>query len=166
MSCTWNALARRWKASESCVPPGTFRFPFLLFSVVGVLRIVHGIVQSAAFLPLYGLPGYQVADVDHVAQFADVLRRLHPFEEVFRLLIQQVQPVPRTLQAQIAAHDADVVAHDFADFLDALRDQDVLFIGHRSLVVPFGNVRVVVVAVYHPEGMFGCRLGVDDGFYQ
>ena len=43
--------------------------------------IVDGEVESAALLALEGPAGDEVAHVDHVTQFADILRRLDTLEE-------------------------------------------------------------------------------------
>ena len=49
----------------------------VLFLVVGVDGVVGGEVETAALLALEGEAGDEIAHVDHVAEFADVLRRLH-----------------------------------------------------------------------------------------
>ena len=77
----------------------SFLFPV---GLVGVVRIVDGVVQAAAFLALHGLAGDEVAHVDHVAQLADVLGGLHTFEELFRLFVKQIQTGSDAFQAQVA----------------------------------------------------------------
>ena len=62
-------------------------------------RIVGSIVESAALFALNSLTSDEIANVDHVAQFADVAACLHALEESFVLLIKQVETVPRTLQS-------------------------------------------------------------------
>lgn len=74
---------------------------FELLLVVRMQRIVGGVVQSAALLALDSLTCDEVAHVNHVAQLADVAARLYALEEFLGLLVEQVEAVPRTLQAQV-----------------------------------------------------------------
>ena len=60
---------------------------FLLFLVVGMLWIIHRVMQSSTFFPLNGLPCYQIAHVYHVTQLADILRRRNSLKEPFRLFV-------------------------------------------------------------------------------
>ena len=60
---------------------------FLLFLVVGMLGIIHRVMQSSTFLPLNGLPCYQIAHVYHVTQLADILRCRNSFKEPFGLFV-------------------------------------------------------------------------------
>ena len=66
--------------------------------VVSVLRIIHGVVQATALLALYGHAGDEVSSIDHVAELAEVTRDLHTFEQALRLLIEQVEAIPCTLE--------------------------------------------------------------------
>ena len=68
-----------------------------LLMVVGVFGIVYRIVQSAALFPLDGLPCDEVSHVDDVAQFADVSGGLDAFEQLFGLLIEQVEAFPSAM---------------------------------------------------------------------
>ena len=70
------------------------------------MRIVYRIVQSATFLALHGLAGNQVSYVNHVAQFAKLAGGLAALEQFFRLLVKNIQAVPCTGQAGVAADDA------------------------------------------------------------
>lgn len=67
------------------------------------VRIVYRVVQSAAFLALHGLLGYQIPYVYHVAQFAQFAGGFAPLEKGFRLLIEDVQTVPGACQPGIAS---------------------------------------------------------------
>ena len=62
-----------------------------LLLVKGMFGVVDGVVQSAALLAFEGLAGDEVTDVDHVAEFADVLCRLDALEQVFGLFVEQVE---------------------------------------------------------------------------
>ncbi len=62
----------------------------VLFLVVGVDGVVGGEVEATALLALEGEAGDEIAHVDHVAEFADVLRRLHALEEVLRFLVEHM----------------------------------------------------------------------------
>ena len=70
-----------------------------LFLVVGVDRIVDGVVESAALLTFEGPAGDEVAHIDHIAQLADILRGLDTLEKAFGLFIQHVETIPRTVQS-------------------------------------------------------------------
>ena len=127
------------------------------------MRIVDGVVQAAALLALHGLACDEVAHVDHVAQLAQFARGLAAFEQAFGLLVEDVQAVPGTGEAHVAAHDAHVGLHDLVHLLDALGDEYALLGRDGALVVPFGDVLVEVVAVDHAERVACCRVGVDHG---
>ena len=88
--------------------------------VVGVLRIVRGVVQAAAFLALKGLARDEIAYVNHIAKLADFGRGLDALEELFGFFVEQVEACPGPLEAQVAAHDADIVGHDLSHLLDIL----------------------------------------------
>jgi hypothetical protein len=48
--------------------------------------VVDGVVKAATLLALEGPTGNEVAHVDHVSQFTDILRSLDTLEESFGLL--------------------------------------------------------------------------------
>ena len=73
----------------------------VLFLVVGVDGVVGGEVEATALLAFKGEAGEEIAHVDHVAEFADVLRSLHALEEVLRFLVEHVETVPGTVQTVI-----------------------------------------------------------------
>ena len=129
-----------------------------------MLGIVNGVVQSAAFLALQRLPRDEVTNVNHVPQFADVLRGLHTLEEVFRLFVEQVEAFPGTMKPKVAADDSHVGGHDLVHFLHVLRDEHLLFIRHRSLVVPFRDTFVEVVRIDDFQRVTGSGVGIDHGF--
>ena len=126
--------------------------------------VVDGVVQAATLLAFEGLAGDEVADVDHVAEFADVLCRLDALEQVFGLFVEQVQTFPGSVQAQVAAHNADVGGHDLSDFFHVLCDEHLLFVRHCSFVVPFGHCVVELVLVDDAERVTGGCVGIDNGF--
>ena len=72
----------------------------VLFLVVGVDGVVGGEVEATALLAFKGEAGDEIAHVDHVAEFADVLRRLHALEEVLRFLVEHVKTIPGTMQTE------------------------------------------------------------------
>ena len=123
--------------------------------------IVDGVMQSPALFPFYRPSGDQIGGVDHVTQFADVLACLHSFEEVFRLLIEHVESVPGAFQSQVGAYDADIVRHDFAHLLHGLRDEHLLLVGHRALIVPFRHLFVELVLVDMLQTVLGGSVGID-----
>jgi len=118
-------------------------------------------VQAATLLALQCLARDQVADVDHVAQLADVSRRLHALEQVLRLFVEQVETLPGAAQTQVAADDADVGRHDLAHLPRVLRDEHFLLVRHRSLVVPLRHALVEVVLVDDGQRVFGSRIRID-----
>lgn len=76
-------------------------------------------METAGLFALLGLAHDEIADVDDVAQLADLARSLRAFEQALGLLVEDIETVPCTVEAQIAADDADVCSHDLVDFLDA-----------------------------------------------
>ena len=72
----------------------------VLFFVVGVDGVVGGEVEATALLAFKGEAGDEIAHVDHIAEFADVLRSLHALEEVLRFLVEHVETVPGTVQTE------------------------------------------------------------------
>ena len=72
----------------------------VLFLVVGVDGVVGGEVEATALLAFKGEAGDEIAHVDHVAEFADVLRSLHALEEVLRFLVEHVKTIPGTMQTE------------------------------------------------------------------
>ena len=79
------------------------------FLVVSVLGIIHRVVQASALFALDGLSCDEIAHIDHIAQFADILGGLDALEEFLCLLIDDVQTCPGAMQAQVGAHDAYIV---------------------------------------------------------
>ena len=118
-------------------------------------------MEATALLTFYRPAGDEVADVDDVTQLADVLACLDTLEEGFRLLIDEVETVPGTLQAKVGTDDAHVVCHDLVDFLDALCDEHTLLVGHRPLVIPLRNVGVKGIFIDMFERMACRRLRID-----
>ena len=74
-------------------------------------RVVDGIVKTTALLALDSHTGDEIAHVDHVAELAELLAYLYTLEEILGLFVEKVETVPGTLQTEIAAHDAYIVAH-------------------------------------------------------
>ena len=81
---------------------------FLLFLVVSVDRVVGGEVEAATLLTLQGPAGDEITHIDHVAQFADVLRRLDALEEALGLFVEHIETVPGTVEAQVEIGRAHV----------------------------------------------------------
>ena len=59
-------------------------------------------MEAAGFLAFLGLAHDQIADVDDIAQLADLARRLGALEELLRFLIEDVEAVPGAVEAQVA----------------------------------------------------------------
>ena len=131
--------------------------------VVGMHRIVNRVVQASALLALQGEARDEIAHVDHIAQLADVLRCLHALKQSFRLFIEHVQSVPGAVQSQVRAHDAHIVRHNLVHLLHALRNQHLLLVGHRALVVPFGHAFVKVIQVDVLQRVASGSIGIDHG---
>ena len=126
--------------------------------------VIDGVVQSAGLLALERLTGDEVADVDHIAQLANLLVRLDAFEEVFGLFVEQVESFPRAAQTQIGADDTDIRGHDLADLFDILRDEHALFVGQRAFVIPCRHLFVEIIAVNDTQTVLRRRVGIDHGF--
>ena len=135
-----------------------------LFLVVSVNRVVDGIVKTTALLALYCHAGDEITYIDHIAELAELLAYLHTLEEILGLFVKKVEAVPGTLQAKVAAHDAHVVAHAFANFLDALGNQYLLLVGQGTLVVPCRNLLIEVVFIHMLQTVLGSSLGIYHSF--
>ena len=106
------------------------------------------------------MTGDEVAHIDHVAQFANVLRSLNTLEQVFSLLKQKVEAFPGTAQTQVAPDDSHVGAHNLAHLLHVLVDKDLFLVRHRSLVVPCRHTLVEVIFVYSLQTVLGSSVGI------
>ena len=124
-------------------------------------RVVDGIVKTTALLALYCHAGDKIAHVDHIAELAEILAYLDTLEEILGLFVEKVETVPGTLQTEVAANDAYIVAHAFAYFLDALGNQNLLFVGHGTLVVPCRNLLVEIIFIYMLQTVLGSCLGIN-----
>ena len=51
------------------------------------MRIVDGEMQASAFFPFHGLAGYQIAYINHVAQFAYLTGSFHALKQAFGLFV-------------------------------------------------------------------------------
>ena len=67
------------------------------------MRIIYRVMQSAAFLAFHCLAHNQIADIHHIAQFTDFSGSDTTFEQAFSLFVDNVQSVPGTFQAKVAA---------------------------------------------------------------
>jgi hypothetical protein len=134
-----------------------------LLLIVCVFGIIDGVVQPAALFALDGLAGDEIADVDHVAEFADVLGGFDPLEEFFGLFVEQVETCPGTFEAEVAAYNAYVVRHDLTYFFLVLRNEHFFFVGHGAVVVPFRDGVVESVGVDMADGVGCCFVGIDYG---
>ena len=132
-----------------------------LFLVVSVNRVVDGIVKTTALLALYCHAGDEVTYIDHVAELAELLAHLDTLEEILGLFVKKVEAVPGTLQAEVAAHDAHIVAHTFAHLLDALGNQYLLLVGQGTLVVPGRNLLVEIVFIHMLQTVLGSCLCIN-----
>ena len=65
-------------------------------------------MESTALFALERMTGDEIADVDHITEFANVACSLNPLEEIFRLLEEQVQAFLCTTETEVTANDADV----------------------------------------------------------
>ena len=132
-----------------------------LFLIVSVDRVVDGIVKTTALLALDSHTGDEVTYIDHVAELAEILANLYTLEEILGLFVKKVEAVPGTLQTEVATNDTYVVAHTFANFLDALGNQYLLFVGQGTLVVPGRNLLIEVVFIYMLQTVLGSSLGIN-----
>ena len=123
-------------------------------------------MQAARFFALDGLPRNEIAYIDHISQLADVGRSLHALKQLFGLFVKQIQARPSPFQAQIAANDADIIGHYLPHFAHILRNQYLLFVGHRPLIVPFGHTFIKCIFVDMGYRMFRRLFCVDYGFNQ
>ena len=88
----------------------------------------------------------EVGAGDEVAELAERLGEDGAVVEVFGLAEDEVQAVESTLQAQVAAHDAYIVPHDFLQLLLRLRDKHHLLVQYHAFGIPVGNTRPKVAS--------------------
>ena len=129
---------------------------------VGAFGVIYRVVQAARFFALQCLAGNQITHIDHIAQFADVFCCLHAFEQVFGLLVEQIQSLPCTAQTQVATHNTHIGGHHLTDLAHVLRDKHMLLVSHGTFVVPVGDILVEIVVFNHTERVFGCRIGINN----
>ena len=118
-------------------------------------------MKTTALLALNSHTGDEITYIDHVAELAEILAYLHTLEEILGLFVKQVEAVPGTLQAEVATNDTYIVAHAFAYLLDALGNQNLLLVGHGTLVVPCRNLLIEVVFIYMFQTVLGSSLGIN-----
>ena len=80
-------------------------------------------MQSAAFLAFHCLAHNQIADIHHIAQFTDFSGSDTTFEQAFSLFVDNVQSVPGTFQAKVAADNTYLRTLNLIHFLHALCDE-------------------------------------------
>ena len=66
-------------------------------------------MQAATFLALDGLTCNKVANVNHIAELADVTTCLHTLKQFLCFLIEQIQTVLSTLQTKVRTNYANIV---------------------------------------------------------
>ena len=118
-------------------------------------------MQASALLAFNGLPGDEIAHIDHVSQFTDITTGLDAFEQSFGFFIEHIQTVPGTLKSQVASHNAHIIAHHLSHFLHALSDEHFFLVGHRALIIPFRNIFVEHIFADMLQTVFCCRIGID-----
>ena len=124
-------------------------------------RVVDGIVETTALLAFYRHAGDEITHVDHVAELAEFLAYLYTLEEVFCLFVEKIEAVPCSLQTEVAAHDAYIVAHAFAHLFHALCNQHLLFVGQSTFIVPCWYLLIEVVFIYMLDAVLGSSLGIN-----
>ena len=124
-------------------------------------RVVDGIVETTALLAFYRHAGDEITHVDHVAELAEFLAYLYTLEEVFCLFVEKIEAVPCSLQTEIAAHDAYIVAHAFAHLFHALCNQHLLFVGQSTFIIPCWYLLIEVVLIYMFNTVLGSSLGIN-----
>ena len=78
----------------------------------------------------------EVSAGDEVAELGERLGEDAAVVEVFGLAEDEVEAVEGTLQTQVAAHDSDIVRHDFLKLFLGLCDEDHLLVEDHTLGVP------------------------------
>lgn len=79
-------------------------------------------MKASGLLALFGLAHDEVADVDDVAQLAYLAGGFGALEQALGLLVEDVEAVPSSVEAEVGADDAHVGTHYLVDLLDALGD--------------------------------------------
>ena len=124
-------------------------------------RVVDGIVETTALLAFYRHAGDEITHVNHVAELAEFLAYLYTLEEIFCLFVEKVETVPCSLQTEVAAHDAYIVAHAFAHLFHALCNQHLLFVGQSTFIIPCWYLLIEVVLIYMFNTVLGSSLGIN-----
>ena len=123
-------------------------------------------MQSAAFLAFHCLAHNQIADIHHIAQFTDFSGSDTTFEQAFSLFVDNVQSVPGTFQAKVAADNTYIRTHNLVHFFHTLRDEHHFFRRTGSFIVPFGNIFIIRILIDHLQTVLGGSVGIYDCFYQ
>ena len=97
----------RLTSKEAAHPRGVRRI--FLFLIVSVDGVVGSEMEPSTLLALQGPASDEITHIDHVTQFADILRRLDALEEALSLFIEHIETIPGTMQAQVGTHDAHIV---------------------------------------------------------
>ena len=95
------------------------------------------LVQTAALMAIHGVLDNQVADIDHITQFADFRNQNGFLIEIFRFPVQNLQTVESALQTDVGADNAHIIAHDGLQLFARLGNQYHLLIKHSAFGVPF-----------------------------
>ena len=66
-------------------------------------------MQSAAFFAFHCLTHNQISYVDHITQFANLSGGYAAFEQAFSFFVNDIQSVPGTFQAKVAADNTYIV---------------------------------------------------------
>ena len=132
-----------------------------VFLTLGLGWIIDGVVQTSRLLTLLGLAHDEITHIDDVSQLANASAHGALLEEFLGLLIEDVEAVPCTVKAKVAAHDAHISAHYLAHLLLALTDEHHLLGMLRALVVPLGDVGTVVIMIATSLCVFSSCLGID-----
>ena len=111
------------------------------------IRMVEIVIESARFLARHRAAHHQFRHGDQVAQFDQVgIDQVIPIVAVDLLLQHQDAP-QRAFEPPVTAHDTDVVPHQPANFLPAMRDQYALLALDRVAGIPFRKRRRAALVV-------------------
>ena len=109
-----------------------------------MLQQVKAVVEADVLSSCASHLDDEVGTGNEVAKFGERFGEHGAVVEVLCFAEDEVEAVEGTLEAEVAADNADVVPHDFLQLALGLCDEDHLLVEHHALGIPVGDLVVEV----------------------
>lgn len=130
------------------------------------LRVIESVVEATALVTLLRHLDDEVADINLIAELAELLADMAALIKFLCLAIDNLEAIESSLEAHIAADDADIIAHNGLNLLVGLGDEDHLLVVNHAIVVPLRDI-VAPFGVFHDLDRVGSRhIGIDESLEQ